>query len=87
MSLDLDRVPVLPVFKWLAGAGSIAEAEMLRTFNCGIGMIAVLDAASADAASEMLCGQRRDRGSPRRSRRRCRRPSASTFAGHLDLSR
>ena len=50
IALDLDRVAVLPVFKWLARAGTIAEAEMLRTFNCGIGMIAVLSAAQAEAA-------------------------------------
>jgi len=50
IALDLDRVPVLPVFKWLARTGNIAEAEMLRTFNCGIGMIAVLAAGQADAA-------------------------------------
>ena len=49
---DLDRVPVLPVFKWLAAAGKISEAEMLRTFNCGIGMVAVLDPTGATAASE-----------------------------------
>jgi phosphoribosylformylglycinamidine cyclo-ligase len=48
--LDLDRVPVPPVFKWLATAGKVAEAEMLRTFNCGIGMIAVLDPAAAEPA-------------------------------------
>jgi phosphoribosylformylglycinamidine cyclo-ligase len=47
--LDLTRVPVLPVFKWLAATGGIAEPEMLRTFNCGIGLIAVVDAAGADA--------------------------------------
>ena len=52
VSLDLDRVPVSPVFKWLAAAGEIGEREMLRTFNCGIGMIAVLDADAAAAASE-----------------------------------
>jgi phosphoribosylformylglycinamidine cyclo-ligase len=51
-SLDLDRVPVLPVFKWLAAAGHISEAEMLRTFNCGIGMIAVLGKSEAAAACE-----------------------------------
>jgi len=32
--LDLARVPVLPIFKWLAKTGNIAESEMLRTFNC-----------------------------------------------------
>jgi phosphoribosylformylglycinamidine cyclo-ligase len=52
VSLDLDRVPVLPVFKWLAAAGKIGEAEMLRTFNCGVGMIAVVDRSGADAASQ-----------------------------------
>ena len=50
VAIDLDRVPVLPVFKWLAAAGKIGELEMLRTFNCGIGMIAVLDRAAAEAA-------------------------------------
>ncbi|MDH7795684.1 MULTISPECIES: phosphoribosylformylglycinamidine cyclo-ligase [unclassified Beijerinckia] len=45
--LDLDAIPVLPVFQWLARAGSVAEAEMLRTFNCGIGMIVVAEAAKA----------------------------------------
>lgn len=50
VALDLDRVPVLPVFRWLAATGRIGEMEMLRTFNCGIGMVAVLDAQAADAA-------------------------------------
>jgi phosphoribosylformylglycinamidine cyclo-ligase len=48
--IDLARVPVLPVFQWLAKAGGIAEQEMLRTFNCGIGFVVVVDAAQADAA-------------------------------------
>ena len=52
VAIELDGVPVLPVFKWLAAAGKIAETEMLRTFNCGIGMVAVLDQSGADAASE-----------------------------------
>jgi phosphoribosylformylglycinamidine cyclo-ligase len=33
----------LPVFQWLARTAGIAQAEMLRTFNCGIGMVAVAD--------------------------------------------
>jgi len=52
VALDLDRVPVHPVFKWLAAAGGVSEREMLRTFNCGIGMIAVLDAQAAEQACE-----------------------------------
>jgi phosphoribosylformylglycinamidine cyclo-ligase len=50
VSIDLARVPVLPVFKWLAAAGGISEPEMLRTFNCGVGMIAVLEARFSEAA-------------------------------------
>jgi len=47
--IDLAKVPVLPVFKWLAAEGGIAQNEMLRTFNCGIGMIVI--AAPKDAAA------------------------------------
>jgi len=52
--IDLACVPVLPVFKWLAKTGGVAESEMLRTFNCGIGMIAVVEAAKADAVADVL---------------------------------
>jgi phosphoribosylformylglycinamidine cyclo-ligase len=51
--IDLARVPVLPVFKWLAKTG-IAESEMLRTFNCGIGMIVVAEPAKAHAIAATL---------------------------------
>jgi phosphoribosylformylglycinamidine cyclo-ligase len=52
--IDLGRIPVLPVFKWLAATGGIAEKEMLRTFNCGIGMIAVVEPRKADAVIDVL---------------------------------
>jgi phosphoribosylformylglycinamidine cyclo-ligase len=52
--IDLSKVPVLPVFKWLAAAGDIAQEEMLRTFNCGIGMIAVVAPKDVDAVSAVL---------------------------------
>jgi phosphoribosylformylglycinamidine cyclo-ligase len=42
------------VFGWLAKAGGVAESEMLRTFNCGIGMIVVASADKADAVMERL---------------------------------
>ncbi|HEV3373582.1 MAG TPA: phosphoribosylformylglycinamidine cyclo-ligase [Xanthobacteraceae bacterium] len=53
-AIDLARVPVLPVFRWLAAAGGVAEAEMLRTFNCGIGMVAVVEPNRADAVADAL---------------------------------
>jgi phosphoribosylformylglycinamidine cyclo-ligase len=46
--IDLAKVPCPAVFGWLRSAGNIAEREMLRTFNCGIGMIVV--GAPDDAA-------------------------------------
>jgi phosphoribosylformylglycinamidine cyclo-ligase len=54
VGIDLARLPVLPVFKWLAGQGNIAELELLRTFNCGIGMIAIVKADAVEAVSEVL---------------------------------
>ena len=52
--LDLHRVPVPPIFRWLAGVGQVAEAEMLRTFNCGVGMVAVVAPGEADAVGNAL---------------------------------
>jgi phosphoribosylformylglycinamidine cyclo-ligase len=49
--LDLDAIPVLPVFRWLAKAGPVAQAEMLRAFNCGIGMVVAVEAGAADAVA------------------------------------
>jgi phosphoribosylformylglycinamidine cyclo-ligase len=43
-----------PVFEWLAATGRIAAAEMYRTFNCGIGMVAVVAPAEVDAALASL---------------------------------
>jgi len=52
--IDLARIAVPPVFRWLAETGDIAEKEMLRTFNCGIGMIAVVEPRSADKVAAVL---------------------------------
>jgi len=43
-----------PLFDWLAATGNIAPAEMHRTFNCGIGMIAVVAPDKADEALRLL---------------------------------
>ncbi|MEG4645271.1 phosphoribosylformylglycinamidine cyclo-ligase [Paracoccus pantotrophus] len=48
--VDLDSFSLPPVFDWLAQAGEIAEPEMLKTFNCGIGMIL---AVAAERAAEL----------------------------------
>ncbi|WBU62820.1 phosphoribosylformylglycinamidine cyclo-ligase [Paracoccus aerodenitrificans] len=54
--IDLSAWKLPPVFRWLAEAGGIVPAEMLKTFNCGIGMVLVVDAAQADALSALLGG-------------------------------
>ncbi len=43
-----------PVWQWIQSSGRIADAEMHRTFNCGIGMVVLLPAARADAALAAL---------------------------------
>jgi phosphoribosylformylglycinamidine cyclo-ligase len=48
--IDLGAWSLPPVFAWLMRAGGIAQAEMLRTFNCGIGMVAIVGGEAADAA-------------------------------------
>ena len=40
VELDLSAFAPPPVFSWLAATGGVGEAEMLRTFNCGFGMVA-----------------------------------------------
>jgi phosphoribosylaminoimidazole synthetase len=52
--IDLAAVPFTAVFGWLAEAGGVSEREMLRTFNCGVGMIVVVSAKDAKAATAQL---------------------------------
>ncbi|WP_297299920.1 phosphoribosylformylglycinamidine cyclo-ligase [uncultured Methylovirgula sp.] len=56
IKLDLAAIPVPPVFRWLAAEGPVGEAEMLRTFNCGIGMVVIVAAAEAEAVAAALRG-------------------------------
>jgi phosphoribosylformylglycinamidine cyclo-ligase len=49
--------PVPPVFAWLARTGGVAPEEMLRVFNCGIGMALVVAPQQADAAVALLESQ------------------------------
>jgi len=43
-----------PVFAWLARAGGVAEAEMRRTFNCGLGLLLILPPRNAEAVLTAL---------------------------------
>jgi len=52
--IDLAQLHVLPVFKWLAAQAGIAELEMLRTFNCGVGMVAIVKPEAAVRVMDVL---------------------------------
>ncbi len=56
--LDAATWPLPPVFRWLAGAGRVTPTEMLRVFNCGVGMALVVRDAPAAIA---LLGQHGER--------------------------
>ena len=43
ISIDLNTWDLPPVFQWLMAQGGIEQAEMLKTFNCGLGMALIVD--------------------------------------------
>lgn len=55
--LHRDAWQLPKLFSWLQQQGGVADAEMYRVFNCGIGMVAVVPAAQAEAISQALRAQ------------------------------
>lgn len=54
--IDRDRWTNPPIFEWIKATGNISDEEMLKTFNCGIGMVVVVNEADADAVIQTLIG-------------------------------
>jgi len=54
--IDLDAWKLPGVFSWMAGVGSIEPGEMLKTFNCGVGMVLVCAPERAEALEALLQG-------------------------------
>ncbi len=54
MKLDLGAWQPLPVFRWLASVGGVEPREMLRTFNCGLGMLVIVREAALEAVEAAL---------------------------------
>jgi phosphoribosylamine--glycine ligase/phosphoribosylformylglycinamidine cyclo-ligase len=54
VQLDAKTWPIPPVFKWLFSVGNMAPAEALRTFNCGIGMVLIVDPAKVEEIIKVL---------------------------------
>jgi len=53
-AIDAGAWPLPPVFRWLQEQGNVADAEMRRVFNCGIGMVVVIGAEHAEDALARL---------------------------------
>ncbi len=56
-ALDARAIAVPPVFVWLARTGGIAAEEMLRVFNCGVGMVVVVAAEQVEAAIALFAAE------------------------------
>jgi phosphoribosylformylglycinamidine cyclo-ligase len=79
--IDLAAIDVPPVFRWLSRP--VAYAEMLRTFNCGIGMMLVVDAAAATDVLTLLAAEGETATCIGRLGKRADNPVV--FAGKLNL--
>ena len=53
--IDLNSWKLPPVFSWLRDTGGMNETELLRTFNCGVGMIVVVSKEKVNEATDILC--------------------------------
>jgi phosphoribosylformylglycinamidine cyclo-ligase len=85
VGIDLARLPVLPVFKWLAEQGGIAELELLRTFNCGIGMIVIVKPDAVDQVSDVF-KQSGETVTPLGEVIKAEGEHRVVYNGHLDLA-
>ena len=56
-TLEASRWPLPPLFQWLQREGQVADSEMHRVFNCGIGMVVIVSAAHEQRAVELLTAQ------------------------------
>jgi phosphoribosylformylglycinamidine cyclo-ligase len=56
-TIDLGSWTLPPVFRWLAETAGIAQPELLKTFNAGIGMVAVVAADRAEALAAVLAAE------------------------------
>ena len=55
--IDCNSWTMPPIFRWLQEGGNIVHQEMMRTFNCGVGMVVVVPAADLEQALSLLQAQ------------------------------
>jgi phosphoribosylformylglycinamidine cyclo-ligase len=56
VALDAAAWTPPPVFRWLSEAGGLSAADMARTFNCGIGMVAIVAPDDVDVSLSIMAG-------------------------------
>lgn len=56
VKLDATKFTIKPVFGWLQAKGAVSDFEMLRTFNCGVGMVVIVDAVCLKELLEAVEG-------------------------------
>ncbi len=83
--IDLAAVAVPPVISWLARSAGLSRKDLLTAFNCGIGMIAVVEAASAPAVRDRFRQGGETCTVLGRLVERTGNAEAVTFTGHLQL--
>lgn len=54
IEIDLSDLRLPPCFRWLMAAGQVAPLEMLRTFNCGVGMVCAVSPEHVDQVMRIL---------------------------------
>jgi phosphoribosylamine--glycine ligase/phosphoribosylglycinamide formyltransferase/phosphoribosylformylglycinamidine cyclo-ligase len=52
--LDASKWEVQDIYKWIKAEGNIADREMLKTFNCGLGMICIVSQTNAQSVVDMI---------------------------------
>ena len=53
-AIDLSAWTLPPVFQWLAKTANMSQTELLKTFNCGIGMVLIVSADRAADLTDLL---------------------------------
>ena len=54
INIDLSSWTLSPLFEWLQESGNVEQHEMLKTFNCGVGLVLCVSAEDADKTVQLL---------------------------------
>ncbi len=58
VDIDCNAWSLPPVFKWLQQAGNISDIELSRTFNCGIGMVLIVQSCHVERICDLMKQQK-----------------------------